>query len=106
MKVKILLILIILAACKKQEYQAVIRGGVVYDGSGKAGVVTDVAINADTIAAVGDLSNAIGKIEIDAKGLAVSPGFINMLSHCETSLLLDGNSQSDIRQGWKRRSGS
>jgi N-acyl-D-amino-acid deacylase len=71
----------------------------VYDGSGKSGRLADVAINADTIAAVGDLSNAVGKLEVNAKGMAVSPGFVNMLSHCETTLLLDGNSQSDIRQG-------
>jgi N-acyl-D-amino-acid deacylase len=88
-----------LASCKRQEYQTIIRGGTVYDGSGKPGIVADVAINADTIAAVGDLSNAVGKSEVDAKGMAVSPGFVNMLSHCETTLLLDGNSQSDIRQG-------
>jgi N-acyl-D-amino-acid deacylase len=89
----------LLASCKKQEYDVVIRGGTVYDGSGKQGVVTDVGINADTVAFVGDLSKAVGKREIDAKGLAVAPGFINMLSHCEASLLFDGNSQSDIRQG-------
>jgi N-acyl-D-amino-acid deacylase len=59
----------------------------------------DVGINADTLAFIGDLSKAVGKKEIDAKGLAVAPGFINMLSHCEVSLLFDGNSQSDIRQG-------
>ena len=77
----------------------VIRSGTVYDGSGKTGIVTDVAINADTVAFIGDLSKAIGKKEIDAKGLAVAPGFINMLSHAEVSLLFDGNSESDIRQG-------
>ena len=94
-----LLLLTLFTSCQKKEYDIVIRGGTVYDGSGKPGAVTDVAINADTIAFIGDLSNAIGKKEIDAKGLAVSPGFINMLSHAEVSLLFDGNSQSDIRQG-------
>jgi len=89
----------VLISCKKQQYDVVIRGGTVYDGSGKPGAVTDVGINADTLAFIGDLSNAVGKKEIDAKGLAVAPGFINMLSHCEVSLLFDGNSQSDIRQG-------
>jgi N-acyl-D-amino-acid deacylase len=93
------LIVLTFSSCKKQEYDVVIRGGTVYDGSGKPGVMTDVGINADTIAFIGDLSQAIGKKEIDAKGLAVAPGFINMLSHCEVSLLFDGNSQSDIRQG-------
>ncbi len=90
---------IALASCKKQTYDVIIRGGTVYDGSGKPGMITDVAMNADTLAFIGDLKNAVGKKEIDAKGLAVAPGFINMLSHAEGSLLFDGNSQSDIRQG-------
>jgi N-acyl-D-amino-acid deacylase len=94
-----LLFAVILAGCKKQEYDVVIRGGTVYDGSGKSGVVTDVAINADTIAFIGDLSKAVGKKEVDAKGLAVAPGFINMLSWAVESLIIDGKSQSDIRQG-------
>jgi N-acyl-D-amino-acid deacylase len=88
-----------LTNCKKQTYDIVIRQGTVYDGSGNAPIVADVGINADTIAFIGDLSKAVGKKAIDAKGLAVSPGFINMLSHCEVSLIVDGNSQSDIRQG-------
>lgn len=88
-----------LASCKKQTYDVIIRGGTVYDGSGKPGMMADVAMNADTLAFIGDLKNAVGKKEIDAKGLAVAPGFINMLSHAEVSLLFDGNSQSDIRQG-------
>ncbi|NOS91621.1 MAG: D-aminoacylase [Cyclobacteriaceae bacterium] len=92
-------VLLLAASCKKQEFDVIIRGGTVYDGTGKAGVQADVGINADTVAFIGDLSSAVGKKEIDAKGLAVAPGFINMLSHCEVSLLLDGNSQSDIRQG-------
>jgi N-acyl-D-amino-acid deacylase len=86
-------------SCKKHEYDVVIRGGTVYDGTGQPGVVTDVAINADTIAFIDDLSNAVGKKEIDAAALAVAPGFINMMSHAEVSLIMDGNSQSDIHQG-------
>jgi N-acyl-D-amino-acid deacylase len=92
-------LMMFLASCQKQKFDVIIRGGTVYDGSGKEGVVMDVGINADTVAFIGDLSKAVGKKEIDAKGLAVAPGFINMLSHCEVSLLFDGNSQSDIRQG-------
>jgi N-acyl-D-amino-acid deacylase len=61
--------------------------------------VKDVAINADTIAAIGSLKSARGKTEINAKKMAVAPGFINMLSHCEETLIADGKSQSDIRQG-------
>ncbi len=92
-------VIFLLSNCKKQEFDVVIRGGTVYDGTGKAGAIADVGINADTVAFIGDLSSAVGKKEIDANGLAVAPGFINMLSHCEVSLLFDGNSQSDIRQG-------
>lgn len=95
----ILLVATLFSACKKQSFDVVIRGGTVYDGSGKPGVVADIGINADTIAFVGNLSEAISKKEINATGLAVAPGFINMLSHAEGSLLFDGNSQSDIRQG-------
>lgn len=91
--------MLLFASCQKQKFDVVIRGGTVYDGSGKPGVVTDVGINADTVAFIGDLSKAIGTKEINAQGLAVAPGFINMMSHAEVSLLLDGKSQSDIRQG-------
>ena len=94
-----LLLLLVFVSCKKQEYDVVIRGGTVYDGSGQPGIVTDVAINADTVAFIGDLSNADGKKEIDATGLAVAPGFINMLSWAVESLIIDGKSQGDIRQG-------
>ena len=98
---KLLLILLVLVvfSCQKQEYDIVIRGGTVYDGSGTPGVVTDVAINADTVAFIGDLSKAVGKAEVDGKGMAVAPGFINMLSHSWETLILDGRGQSDIRQG-------
>ena len=80
-------------------YDIVIRNGTVYDGSGSAGYVGDVAINGDVIAAIGSLGKARGKIEIDATGLAVSPGFINMMCWANESLIEDGRSQSDIRQG-------
>jgi N-acyl-D-amino-acid deacylase len=98
---KLIPFLLILTAlsCQKQEYEIVIRGGTVYDGTGRPGVVQDVAINADTVAFIGDLSNAVGRLEINAKGLAVAPGFINMLSHSWETLILDGRGQSDIRQG-------
>lgn len=98
-RLPILLVFVSLLSCQKQEYDVVIRGGTVYDGSGKAGAVADVGINADTLAFIGDLSKAVGKTEVDARGMAVAPGFVNMMSHAEVTLLLDGNSQSDIRQG-------
>lgn len=81
------------------DYEIIIRGGTVYDGSGAAPFVADVGINGDTIAAIGDLSSASFAEEIDAAGLAVAPGFINMLSWATDSLIYDGRSQGDIRQG-------
>ena len=80
-------------------YDVVIRGGNIYDGSGSPHFVGDVALQQDTIAAIGDLSNAKGKKEIDAKGLAVAPGFINMLSWADRSMLMDGRAVSDVKQG-------
>ena len=80
-------------------YDVVIRGGTVYDGTGAPGVRADVAIAGDRVAAVGDLSAAGGRMEVDAEGMAVAPGFINMLSWATESLIEDGRSQSDIRQG-------
>ena len=80
-------------------YDLVIQGGTLYDGTGGKPSVGDVAIRGDRIVAVGDLKNAQSKRQLDASGLAVAPGFINMLSWATTSLLADGRSQSDIRQG-------
>lgn len=89
-----------LAACSPSpDVDVVLRGGTLYDGSGGAGVVGDLAIDGDSIVAVGDIGDLIGALEIDATGMAVSPGFINMLSWATESLLEDGAAQSDIRQG-------
>jgi N-acyl-D-amino-acid deacylase len=82
-----------------EKYDVLIRGGTVYDGSGKAPRRADVALKGDRVAAVGDLGDATAKVVIDAKGLAVAPGFINMLSWSTESLLHDGRGQSEIRQG-------
>ena len=81
------------------RYDAVIRNGLIYDGSGSAPQKGDVAISGDRIAAVGDIGSGRGSIEIDAQGRAVAPGFINMLSWANESLIIDGRSQADIRQG-------
>jgi N-acyl-D-amino-acid deacylase len=95
-----LLLLLACAGCTRApQYDLVIRRGTVYDGTGSAGVVEDVAIQGDRIAARGDLSSARGRQEVDASGLAVAPGFIDMLNHSETSLIEDGRSQGMIRQG-------
>lgn len=94
--------LFISLACNQQpqkEYDLVIRNGMIYDGSGAAPVKGDIAIHHDTIAAIGILKDAKGKKEIDAHGLAVTPGFINMLSWSDAIFLKDGSSVSDIKQG-------
>src|SRR5437868_1438227 len=80
-------------------FDIVIKGGTVYDGTGGEGHVTDVAIRGDRIAGVGDFKSATAKTIVDAKGFAVAPGFINMLSWSTESLIQDGRSQSEIRQG-------
>ncbi|MBA2628249.1 MAG: D-aminoacylase [Gemmatimonadales bacterium] len=81
------------------RYDVVIRNGTIYDGSGGPPVRGDVAVAGDSVALVGDIGGARGRREIDARGMAVAPGFINMLSWASTALLHDGRSQSDIRQG-------
>jgi N-acyl-D-amino-acid deacylase len=81
-------------------YDVVIRGGTIYDGSGGAPYVGDVLVNGDKIVAVGGPgAKARGRSEIDATGLAVAPGFINMLSWANVTLIADGRGQSDLRQG-------
>ncbi len=81
------------------SFDVLIKGGLVYDGSGAPGVRTDVAIQGDKIVAIGDFQDATAKQLIDANGMAVAPGFINMLSWAVSSLIEDGRAQSDIRQG-------
>jgi len=80
-------------------FDVIIRGGTVYDGTGAEPKHGDVAIRGDRIAEIGDLKTAKAKTVIDAMGLAVAPGFINMLSWSNESLIQDGRSQSEIRQG-------
>jgi N-acyl-D-amino-acid deacylase len=82
-----------------QQYDVIIRNGTIYDGSGSAPVHRDVAIRGDRIAAVGNLGSSSATNEVDARGLAVAPGFINMLSWATDSLIADGHSESDLRQG-------
>ena len=81
------------------DYDVIIRNGTVYDGSGAPGVRADIAIRGDSIVAVGDMASAHAVSDIDARGLAVAPGFINMLSWATETLIEDGRAQSDIRQG-------
>jgi N-acyl-D-amino-acid deacylase len=96
----------VLAACQQAQikpahadYDLIIRHGMVYDGDGGAAQQVDVGIRGQRIAALGDLSKAHATREVDAHGLAVAPGFINMLSWAPDSLFVDGRSMSDIKQG-------
>ncbi|HEY0113855.1 MAG TPA: D-aminoacylase [Allosphingosinicella sp.] len=94
---------LLLAACvtapSEPAYDTVIRGGTIYDGSGAAPYAGDVAIKGDRVVWVGPRLDGRGRTEVDARGLAVAPGFINMLSWGTESLIVDGRGQSDIRQG-------
>ncbi len=90
----------VLSACSAPaSYDVILRGGTIYDGSGGQPYVGDVAFDGDVIAALGDLGAATAPTEIDVAGLAVAPGFVNMMSWANESLIEDGRSQSDIRQG-------
>ncbi len=82
-----------------QKYDLILRGGTIYDGSGGSPFLADVAFKADTIVAIGDLSSSVGKVEMNVDGMAVAPGFINMLSWADGTLLKDGRGVSDIKQG-------
>ena len=86
-------------AAQAQEFDVIIRNGAVYDGTGGEARHVDLAIKGDRIAGLGDFSNAAAHTIVNARGLAVAPGFINMLSWSNESLIEDGRSQSEIRQG-------
>jgi N-acyl-D-amino-acid deacylase len=88
-----------LGAAKPAAYDYVIRGGEILDGSGSAPIRGDVAVKGQRIVYVGPHAPGRALKEIDAHGKAVAPGFINMLSHSEDSLIADGRGQSELRQG-------
>ncbi len=93
--------LFVLAGCARapETYDVIVSGGAVYDGEGSEPVVADIGVKGERVAFVGDLSRAKAKETVDASGLAVAPGFINMLSWATESLIEDGRGESDIRQG-------
>jgi N-acyl-D-amino-acid deacylase len=98
------LLCLLLCACqvrsqKTSEFDLIVRHGTVYDGSGGTPLAADVGVRGERITSIGDLSGAHAAKEVDAKGLAVAPGFVNMLSWAPDSLYLDGRSLSDIKQG-------
>src|SRR5678816_3878594 len=82
-----------------QSFDIIIKAGTVYDGTGRRGVKTDVGIKGDRIVAIGNLNRATAPTIVDATNLAVAPGFINMLAHSESSLIVDPRSLSEIKQG-------
>jgi N-acyl-D-amino-acid deacylase len=98
-------VLIAPCACAPQtspravSFDVLIKGGTVYDGTGQAPRRVDVGIRGDRIVTIGNLQRASAKSIIDATGLAVTPGFINMLSHSEVSLIADGRSMGELKQG-------
>jgi len=97
---RLLPLVIILFSCQqKSKYDTIIRNAMIYDGNGGEQFKADLAIHGDTIAFIGDLKNESAKNEIDANGMAVAPGFINMLSWSNESLIQDGRSQGELRQG-------
>lgn len=93
------IILLLATACQAQTFDTIIENGTIYNGTGKASYRADIGIIADTIAAIGDLNAADASYIIDANGIAVAPGFINMLSWANYSLQNDGRSMSNIKQG-------
>ena len=95
----VLVLALAVSACSPPDHAVIIRGGTIYDGLGGAPYVADVAIDADTITAIGDFSALTAGTDIDATGLAVAPGFINMLSWAPNDLWEDGRSMGDILQG-------
>ena len=95
----LILTIIMTGSCSHPEHDVIIRGGTVYDGSGGAPVIADVAIDGDQITQIGQLEDHQGRLDVDANGMAVAPGFINMLSWADESLIEDGRSLSDIVQG-------
>ncbi|HEY4875330.1 MAG TPA: D-aminoacylase, partial [Puia sp.] len=95
-----IIVFFLFSSCKTNlHFDTIIRSGIIYDGSGKKSFKGDVGINADTIAFIGDLSNAKATNDIDAKGMAVSPGFIDVQSQSMESLIQDGRSLGAIKQG-------
>ena len=87
------------AADDRVVHDLVLRNGIIYDGSGREASRGDVVIDADRITYVGPHYDVHARTEIDVKGEAIAPGFINMLAHPEESLFADGRALSDLKQG-------
>ncbi len=99
--IHLFLFVLIILSCKSEGflYDIVIKNGIIYDGTGNKSYMGNIAIKGDKIAYLGNDNNLNGEKIINAKGKAISPGFINMLSWGYNSLLKDGRSISDLKQG-------
>jgi N-acyl-D-amino-acid deacylase len=90
----------LMVSCKvKNQFDIVIKNGLILDGTGSAGIRTDLGILKDKITAIDDLSHASAELIIDAKDLVISPGFIDIHTHTDTGLLVNPNAESKILQG-------
>ena len=90
---------------QNNEYTVIIRGALVYDGTGRAPFTADIALRGDRISKIGSLGQATAPLVVDAKGLAVAPGFINLMSDSGIPLLVDGRAMSDVMRSEERRVG-
>ncbi|MEO8073880.1 MAG: D-aminoacylase [Acidobacteriota bacterium] len=103
MKKLMMILMIAIAASSvafgQQTYDLLIKNGTIYDGAGGKSFRADIAVSGDKIVKIGNLSKAKAKQTIDASGLAVAPGFINMLSWSTESLIVDGRSLGELKQG-------
>lgn len=95
----LLAFLVLFLGCSDPDYDIIISGGSIYDGNGNDPIEADIGIRGDSIAFIGDLSSASARKQVDATGMAVTPGFINMLSWATGNLVKDGRSMGDIAQG-------
>ena len=97
-KLSFIFLFLVISCSTPQSYDLIIRNGKIYDGLGNPPIDGDVAVSGDKIVAVGEVKGEAKQV-LDAEGQAIAPGFINMLSWANVSLLIDGRSQGDIRQG-------
>jgi N-acyl-D-aspartate/D-glutamate deacylase len=93
------LLLLIACIASSQDFDVLIRGGKLVDGTGNPWRMGDVAIHAGRIAAVGELKGRSAKTVVDAAGLVVAPGFIDIHNHSDNAIVIDGNAESMVRQG-------
>ncbi|MDH4049210.1 MAG: D-aminoacylase [Gammaproteobacteria bacterium] len=93
------LILLAATAANATDYDVLVLNGTIYDGTGAPPYVADLAISGDRLSAIGTFADKSADLVIDAGGLAVAPGFFNMLSHAHVSLITDGRAMSDVLQG-------